>query len=435
MSSGCVCGWTSPALLYLQGHPSGGNGSDDGTLSVQQACLAGSLAPIGALVGSLPAVALADFLGRRTASQVLSLPLLLGWVILAMCGRQLTPLYIARLLHGMCVGVSSVVTPLYNEEIAEVSARGSLGSLYDCAMGLGVLWVNLAGTVMPYAWMNLSAALPAVLSFAMLFLVPESPVHLLARGQDQQARAALSWLRGPHHDVESELASTSKLAHRGQGVSAWTLLRSVKDINCDSLRSPSAKSLLIVSALMTARQLSGMYAITFYAVEVFQEAGSSLDESTSATVTALFDLGVTVAMVFSAELTGRRTLLTLSCWGCAFFLTLLAVGPSGWLPLAAVIGYNTAFSVGLGPVPWFMMGELVPTEAKSWVIGVVVTLNWLLMFFVTQFFMSTVAAIGHMPTYLCYAAVNALAGTCVLLFLPETRGKSLDKIQLELGGN
>ncbi|XP_063236683.1 facilitated trehalose transporter Tret1-2 homolog [Bacillus rossius redtenbacheri] len=422
VTAGCVFGWTSPALPHLQA-PADNSSASAGGLTVDEGSLVGSLVAVGALAGSLPTGHLANLLGRRRLSQALSLLLVAGWAVIAVCGRQVVYLCAARLLQGACLGAGSVVTPLYNEEISEVGVRGSLGVLYDSALCLGILWVYLAGALAaPYLWMNVSCALPAALSFLLLFLVPESPVHLLARGDEAAARAALTWLRGGDPDVGPELESLRRLVQRPAtpGRCAWT--------------PPTAKALLIVTGLMMARQLSGINAVTFYAEDILRASGAGMEPSIAAMLCAVFELAVTVLMVVIADLAGRRLLLAVSCWGSALCLAGLALAPPGWLPVASVLGYIGLFSVGLGPLPWFMMAELVPTEAKGWVTGVAATVNWLAMFLVTQFFVGLVRALGPAGTYAGYAAVNGLAGAGVLLFVPETRGKSLEDIQKELAG-
>jgi MFS family permease len=118
---GTVDGWTSPALPFLQRSQGDGfsNNSSRHVVTEDEASWIGSLAPLGALAGAIPAGYLANVIGRRRLLLLLTVPMLLGWMIIIVAQDSVPSLYIARFILGVACGAATVATPLYNEEIAE----------------------------------------------------------------------------------------------------------------------------------------------------------------------------------------------------------------------------------------------------------------------------------------------------------------------------
>nr|CAD7462899.1 unnamed protein product [Timema tahoe] len=450
---GSVFAWSAPALPYLQSALASdvtttqpgdnytyynvsedlnqrrvnfdNNGSiglpPDDTISVAEGSIISSLVAIGCLVGSLPAGQLANAFGRRTMLQVMNVPLLVGWIIIIFADRHVALLCTARFVQGISLGLGAVMTPLYNEEIADTHVRGSLGVIYDLMLTVGILWSYIAGASLPYLWLNISSAFTAVLSAILLFFIPESPVHLLLKNKRKKAEDALRWLRSKKHDTNydpnQEIHSLQRLVDKTK---VYLHSRSITSLNPTSLAGmftvnnftgPTAKSFYIILSLLVLRQLGGINALTFYTVDIFKEAGSSMSPYVSSAVLGLVEFLMTLATFTFVDRLGRRTLLLLSSilmGACLTGISLLGylkvfgydVTLVEWLPLVLFALYLSAFSVGFGPIPWFMMAELIPTESKGWVTGVVATVNWLAMFLVTQLFPGMVVSIrvrGDLP--------------------------------------
>nr|CAD7581158.1 unnamed protein product [Timema californicum] len=360
----------------------------------------------------------------------------------------------ARFIQGMSLGLGAVTAPLYNEEIADARVRGSLGVIYDLMLTVGILWVYTAGASLPYLWLNISSAFTAVLSAILLFFIPESPVHLLLKNKTKEAEDALRWLRSKkrdNYDPDQEIRSLQRLVDKTK---VDLQSRSITSLNPASLSGvftvknftgPTAKSFYIILSLLVLRQLGGINALTFYTVDIFKEAGSSMSPYVSTAVLGLVEFLMTLATFAFVDRLGRRTLLLLSSTlmgaclaGISLHGYLKVLGYDvtlvEWLPLVLLALYLCAFSVGFGPIPWFMMAELVPTESKGWVTGVVVTVNWLALFLVTQLFPGMVVSIGSAGTFLVYGVLNIVAAVFVFACVPETRGKTIEMIQVELGG-
>ena len=105
----------------------------------------------------------------------------------------------------------------------------------------------------------------------------------------------------------------------------------------------------------------------------------------------------------------------------------------GWLPLVSVCVFIIVFSLGYGPIPWMMIGELFPPQIKGMASSLSCLLNWFLAFIVTKFFQNLQEEIGTYTTFWIFAGISLLGTILVFLILPETKGKTIDEIQRILG--
>jgi SP family facilitated glucose transporter-like MFS transporter 8 len=142
---------------------------------------------------------------------------------------------------------------------------------------------------------------------------------------------------------------------------------------------------------------------------------------------------------------GRRILLLVSSTVMAVCLTILGlcfhlqshghdVSSISWLPLASVAMFIIVFSMGFGPIPWIMLGELFPSNVKGIASAVTASFNWILAFAVTKSFQNLLDLLGSPITFWIFA-VMCIAGTIfTAVLVPETKGKALEEIQVELSG-
>lgn len=142
---------------------------------------------------------------------------------------------------------------------------------------------------------------------------------------------------------------------------------------------------------------------------------------------------------------GRRVLLLASSSVMAICTILLGVyfylqdsnkdvSSIGWLPIVALVVFIVMFSLGMGPVPWMMIGELFATDIKGFAGSLSGTCNWLLAFVVTFTFASMRTGMGNGPTFWLFSGLTILGFVFVYFLVPETKGKSLSDIQVILSG-
>ncbi|XP_069674212.1 facilitated trehalose transporter Tret1-like isoform X1 [Periplaneta americana] len=427
LCNGSLEGWTSPALPHLQTP----RNDTEGIISDDEASWIGSLAPLGALFGALPSGYLAGRFGRRFLLLLLTVPLSLGWITIILAGQSLALLYTARFILGLTMGATTVITPIYNEEIAEINLRGELGTYMDLSITIGILYMYAVGAFVPYIWLCILAAIIPVLFGITFFWMPESPVYLLSKGRKIEAEKSLCWLRNVDiyntHQVLEELNGIQKsleIVLPSESVPKSSLFRILE----------------VVFGLMIFQQLSGINAVIFYTVDIFKASKSTLSPYLSTLIIGIVQVLATYIAALFMDHIGRRVLLILSdifmavCHlALAMYFYFSAQGSDlsswSWVPLVALNVFIIAYSVGFGPIPWFMMVELSTNEAKGLVSALAVSLNWTLVFIVTKVFTLMLSKLGPAETYGALCVICVAGCVFVTFCVPETRGKTKEEIQ------
>lgn len=110
------------------------------------------------------------------------------------------------------------------------------------------------------------------------------------------------------------------------------------------------------------------------------------------------------------------------------------VAQISWLPVVALVIFIITYSVGLGPLPWAVMGEMFSSDVKAKASGITVSVCWFLAFLITKFSSNLDNALGNYATFWIFAGFCVLSIAFTVFILPETKGKSLQQIQAELNG-
>jgi SP family facilitated glucose transporter-like MFS transporter 8 len=180
---------------------------------------------------------------------------------------------------------------------------------------------------------------------------------------------------------------------------------------------------------------------------LFQSAGSTLEASTATIIVGVIQAIATFISTLVVDRLGRRILLLISDFVMAICTLLLGVyfylmnettddvTNLGWLPLTSVCLFIVVFSLGYGPIPWMMVGELFAPQIKGFASSLSCVLNWILAFIVTKFYSDMANSFGTHTTFWIFAVISAIGTVFVFFLVPETKGKTLDEIQKELGGS
>ena len=264
----------------------------------------------------------------------------------------------------------------------------------------------------------------------MLFC-PESPPYLVSKNKIESARNSLQFLRG-HDNIETELTEIQSSIEEAAN----------KNFHIRQLKNSSNKKPLVIAImLMFGQQFSGINAVIYFSVSIFEACHTSLDSFVENIIlSSVLVVATGIATVIMDKL-GRRILLVTSALvmivalyglGLYFYIlknhSLLAAKIS-FLPLFSVGTFVFFFSVGFGPIPWLMMSELFSPEAKGISTSISSATNWFLAFVVTQFFVPMKNVIGTAATFWMFASINLFIMTYCLYFVPETKGKTLEDIQ------
>lgn len=436
-SAGTALGWTSPVLSQLvpvvdntTNAATALNSTDGFTLTSEEGSWVGSFLAIGAFLGALPAGVLAEKIGRKYTTMSLGVPYLLSWALIIFAnGAEM--LYAGRFLIGIATGASCVVAPMFISEFAEVSIRGALGAFFQLFLTVGILFVYVIG---PYtSWVTLSvlcAIFPALLIVAM-FIVPESPTYLVKTGRRSDAAVALKWFWGPNCNTQNAIESIQSDLDAVKGEAK------VSDL---FTKAVNRNALFIALLLMFFQQFSGINAVIFYTVPIFQSAGSTMDPAICGIVVGVVQVLMTFVSSVLIDKAGRRILLLQSSFIMGSCLIVLGVyfklqadkadvSGIGWLPLASVVLFIISFSLGFGPIPWMMMGELCAPDVKGLASALTVMFNWSLVFLVTKTFGTMQETLGADWTF-WFFGIWMIVGTLYVFFkVPETKGKSNAEIQ------
>lgn len=329
----------------------------------QAASWVGGLMPLAGLAGGICGGPLIEYLGRRNTILGTSIPFIISGLLIA-CAVDVGMVLAGRALGGFCVGIASLSLPVYLGETLQPEVRGTLGLLPTAFGNIGILICFVAGKYMNWSELAyVGAALPVPFLILML-IIPETPRWYVSKGREAQARKALQWLRGQQANIEAEIKGVVKSHKEAEKQSSNNQL-------FELLKKSNLKPLLISLGLMFFQQLSGINAVIFYTTSIFKDAGSTIDESLCTIIVGVVNfIAVFIATVLIDRL-GRKILLYIS--DVAMIITLAALGTFfylkeneqdvtniGWLPLASFVIFVVGFSLGFGPIPWLMMGEILP---------------------------------------------------------------------------
>lgn len=435
VAAGTLLGWTSNISKEMKL----GNYND---LSIDDNALGwiGSFTALGAMLMCFPIGIICDLLGRKLTMLLLIIPFCVGWLLLIFA-NSLAMVYVGRFITGMAGGAFCVTAPLYTSEIAEKEVRGALGSYFQLLLTVGILFSYiLAKYISILAYNIVLAVIPLV--FGVVFILqPETPVYLLKKNKEDEARKALRRLRGSAYDVDAEL-KVLKAVIENDARSKVPFTESIK-------RKATQRAFLISFGLMFFQQFSGVNAVIFYTGDIFEAAGAALDSKDATIIVGAIQVAATFVSSLVVDKFGRKILLLGSDFFMALSGILLGVFFSikdnaladqdtidriSFLPILALSVFLIVFSLGFGPIPWMISAEVYPAEVKSAASSAAGTFNWFLAFLVTKFYIDVKGAVGGDVTFYIFSAISLIGTVFIYFFVPETKGKSLEQIQKELGG-
>ncbi len=384
---------------------------------------------LGAVIGAALGGDLADHLGRRKV-------IILAAVIFALSaiGTASVPavswLILGRILVGIAIGMASITAPLYISEVAPAKVRGSLVSLNQLAITIGIVVSYLVdyslSDIQGWRYMLGLAAIPAAILGIGMLPLPDTPRWLVNHGEIDNARVVLKRIRGKE-DVEKELDEIRT------GLKKQAAGRA-------ELMNPLVKPALIIGVVLAIfQQVTGINTVIYYAPTIFQFAGLvSASSAIFATVgVGIVNVIMTVVAISLLDRIGRRPLLMVGLAGMVFSLGLLGLAfflPSlgGLLGDLAVVGlmlYVGAFALGLGPVFWLLISEIYPLKVRGLAMSIASEANWGSNLLVALTFLTLVQAIGTPGAFWFYALVGIGAWIFVYLSVPETKGRTLEEIE------
>jgi SP family sugar:H+ symporter-like MFS transporter len=412
-----------------------------------------AVALLGCALGAWGAGRLADRWGRIRI-MVLGSGLFLVSSILSAIAWSALDLSIWRFMAGVGIGIASVIAPAYIAEIAPATIRGTLGSMQQLAITVGIFAALLSDQLLAEAaggaanelwlgweawrWMFMVGVVPAIVYGVLALRMPESPRFLVARGRVDEARSVLDSVLGPEENVGDRIDDIQR-----------SIAMDEKNAEQGSLRGNGflgLKSIVWVGILLAVfQQFVGINVIFYYSTTLWQAVG--FDESQAflvSTITAVTNIAVTFIAIALIDKVGRRPLLLIGSAGMAVTLgamtwafsgagtdaagNLMLSETAGYTALVAANLYVIFFNFSWGPVMWVMLGEMFPNQMRGSALAVAGLAQWGANYLVVQTFPPMASGLGLATTYAVYTAAAAISWFLVKAFIVETKGKELEEM-------
>ncbi|MGK9124468.1 sugar porter family MFS transporter [Olivibacter sp. SA151] len=386
---------------------------------------------IGTVLGSLIIGSPAQKYGRKKVLIGIALFYLLSAVGCALA-QQWILFVLFRFLGGIAVGASSVVGPMYIAEISPARIRGRLAGMFQLNIVGGILVAYLtnyllSGTGEENAWRYMLGvmAAPAVLFFILLQFIPESPRWLVLNGKDQEAERI--FIRLGEQGAAQLIREEHRLAAGGTREKLFN--------------GKYNKPIFYAILLAMFNQLSGINAILYYAPRIFEMAGfNKADAFQQSVYIGLANFLFTALAMTLIDRFGRKRLLLTGAVGMVLFLALTAVSFSNPAVtdkhvIIYLIGFIAFFAFSQGAVIWVFISEIFPNSVRSQGGSLGSFTHWIMAAIISWIFPIIVegSAMGGFYSFVFYSVMMFLSFLFIWRVMPETKGKSLEQIQKELG--
>jgi sugar porter (SP) family MFS transporter len=385
---------------------------------------------IGTVIGSLIAGVPAQKYGRKKVLTVIAILYLLSAI-----GCALTPVWLLfitfRFIGGIAVGASSVVGPMYISEVAPPQIRGRLAGSFQLMIVGGIFIAYVTNFFFAdfgdsgWRWMLGIMIIPAALFAILLRFIPESPRWLVLNNRDEEAQAI--FVKTGETDAIHLIREEHELSKTG-----------VKE----SLFNGKYKKPILYAVLLAMfNQLSGINAILYYAPRIFEMAGfDKADAYLQPVYIGAANLLFTIIAMTVIDKFGRKTLLLIGCVGLIVFLGLTANafsgdGALGKNVLFYLLGYIAFFAFSQGAVLWVFISEIFPNSVRSQGGSLGSFTHWIMAAIISWTFPVIVEGSpdGGFYSFVFYAVMMLVALIFIWKVMPETKGRSLEQIQKDLG--
>jgi len=380
----------------------------------------------GAIFGGIPT----DRLGRKKTLLWIGV---LYFISAVWSGLATDPYMfsIARFIGGIGVGASSVTAPAYLSEISPAHKRGKMVALYQFMIVFGILIAFISnyllkgvGGANDWRWMLEVEAIPALFYTISVFFIPESPRWLLFKKGDTNAG----------HQVMSDL-----------GIQKEDILvvQEVEEKAVGFWSGKYSKPIMLALLIAFFNQLSGINFVLYYAPEILERAGLGGSDSLFSSISlGIVNLIFTMIGMAFIDKFGRRTLILIGSVGYIISLSMVGyafysgAGPS--FLLFFICMFIAAHAVGQGAVIWVFISEIFPNKVRAagqslgvgthWVFAALITL-------ITPVFLDSTDGIfkdNPWPIFIFFAGFMVLQLLFALFVMPETKGKSLEELEIQL---
>ncbi|KAK4876105.1 hypothetical protein RN001_012527 [Aquatica leii] len=426
ITNGMQAGWTAPVVPLLQSPDSIIRITHTDTIWLE------SVLWIGCIVGLPLTVFTLNKFGSKVSILIATVQNLTAWILIA-CATSVEFLYVSRFIGGIGSNNAFVSTPIYIAEISDKRIRGFLGTFTYTTMLTGMIIVY---AVAPFVSLVISSQIAVFFLIVQLVTfpcMPDSPYYLLVKGKTEKARKALQSLRATE-DVEKELIEITSAIDRQQ-------VEAGRFIDLIAIKS-NRKAVTIMTILNFTQHFSGI-SVTYMNIHSILEDTVFLSSNAAAILFSVLMLLAALCASAILDKIGRKVILGTSCFLTSLCLFVIAgyftlkhsgedVQSYNWVLPVTIMLYAICFKFGIGLVPIVMTGEIFPTNVK--VLGVTIAdvmyVTFGLISILVYQFLSQHYGI-HVPFYV-FACCCFGTGIFSTFYIPETKGKTLEEIQMVL---
>lgn len=364
--------------------------------------------------------------------------------------NSFTLFMIFRILGGIGIGIASNVSPVYIAEIAPAHMRGKLVAINQLTIALGVLGAQLTNMLIAepvpvgasdtfifsswngqigWRWMFWACSVPASLFFILMWLVPESPRWLAKAGKRDRAFRIFERIGGSEY-AQEEAAGIYQTIERNDD--------SGNKVSFGHLFSKQLAPIIILGIVLAVfQQWCGINVIFNYAEEVFAAAGYGISSTLfNIVLTGSVSLIFTIVSMFLVDRWGRKALMLTGSGGLAIVYIIIATGYflqiKGFFMLFWVVTAISIYCLTLAPITWVLLSEIFPNKVRGHAMSVATFALWLACAILTLTFPFLNRAFGASGTFGLYSVICFMGFFYILKKLPETKGKSLEQIEMEL---
>ncbi len=407
-----------------------------------------SSALIGCIFGAAVAGSLSDRLGRKKI--LISSALLFTFSAIGTgFADRITTFILYRFIGGLGIGLASTISPMYIAEVSPAKMRGRFVSLNQLTIVLGILAAQIINYIiaepvpsgfsdqaiveswngqMGWRWMFWAETIPASLFLLLACFIPESPRWLLKSGQSERSLRVLTKIGGTGYAQVEKINIDN------------TLKNVTTRIDFSALFEKRVTPIVFIGIVLAVfQQWCGINVVFNYAEEVFSAAGYGVtDILFNIVLTGSVNLIFTLVALQTVDKWGRKKLMLFGALGLA--ITYLLLGASyffvvrGTLILIIVITAIAIYAMSLAPVTWVVLSEIFPNRVRGTAMSIATTTLWIacaLLTFTFPFLNRNLNAFG---TFWLYAVICVAGFIFIKRKLPETKGKSLEQLEIAITG-
>jgi len=439
LSSGLSLGFSAIALPQLKNNATWYGQTElhqPFNLDMESGSWIASIFGLGAIFGGFAAGFLGSKFGQRKTMFMLAVPDIVAWIFIA-SAQNIPMMLFGRFLSGFCAAGYSPTIQTYIAEIAQPQHRGWLGGLTSPILAFGALISYSLGSLISWHYVAIIGIFIPLLMIPGLFVLPDTPYWYIQKGDEKKALQVIEKFRQQGSNSLAELLAVSDSLRTS--ISELTFKEAMQRLTQRQYRRP----FLTLNFLFVLMAFTGNFAITFYAVDVFQHSGNgAINGYLSAIIIGAIKFLGAILYIPAVKYISRRMLIcgssfvmgaSMSILGLAMYAHETGLYPSldamAWLPLVCVTIYMLADPIGVGSVPFLYLGEFFPAEMRSLLSGLTIGFSNLMMFIVVKTFPNLTNVVGDSGTFWLYAAFSFVMILYTLVWIPETKGRTLQDIE------